>query len=360
MNIAEFRQAHPEGHFLDPADIAGLGRYLAEHGVLASEETLLSATRAGDGNMNCTLRVKTSTRTLVVKQSRPWVEKYPQFAAPWDRALREMEFYRLIAPFENLSRRMPRLLSADPGSRILVLEDLGKHGDYSDLYAGRTFAIGEIAVLGGFLSVLHAAFDDAPPPFPFPNREMRELNHAHIFVIPFQPGNGLDLDALCAGLSACAQPFLEDATLRELAAKLGSEWYLADGPCLLHGDFFPGSIVRTPKGPFVLDPEFGFLGRPEFDVAVFAAHLLLASQPAGSIALFLRSYMPRADFDVRRMRQLAGIEIFRRILGYAQLPLPAGLPLRQELLEIARQLVLRPEGTVASTLFSPAPTPSLP
>jgi hypothetical protein len=60
------------------------------------------------------------------------------------------------------------------------------------------------------------------------------------------------------------------------------------------------------------------------------------------------------------MRQLAGIEIFRRILGYAQLPLPSGLLLRQELLEIARQLVLRPKGTVATTLFSPAPSPSFP
>jgi 5-methylthioribose kinase len=186
------------------------------------------------------------------------------------------------------------------------------------------------------------------------------LNHAHIFTIPFQPGNGLDLDAFCPGLAACARPFVEDVALREMSVQLGRECYLADGPCLLHGDFFPGSLVRTPKGPQVLDPEFGFFGRPEFDVAVFAAHLLLAHQPAGSIAMFLRGYQPRPDFNVLRMRQLAGIEIFRRILGYAQLPLPSGLLLRQELLEIARQLVLRPKGTVATTLFSPAPSPSFP
>ena len=40
----------------------------------------MSAVRAGDGNMNCTVRVTTGTGTLIVKQSRPWVEKYPRFA----------------------------------------------------------------------------------------------------------------------------------------------------------------------------------------------------------------------------------------------------------------------------------------
>jgi hypothetical protein len=33
------------------------------------------------------------------------------------------------------------------------------------------------------------------------------------------------------------------------------EIYLADGAQLVHGDFFPGSWLRTPHGPMIIDPE---------------------------------------------------------------------------------------------------------
>src|SRR2546421_5684303 len=51
----------------------------------------LSAAPAGEGNMNYTLRIGTSERSFVMKQARPWVEKYPHIAAPWDRALMRSE-----------------------------------------------------------------------------------------------------------------------------------------------------------------------------------------------------------------------------------------------------------------------------
>ena len=48
---------------------------------------LMLIARAGDGNMNCTLRASLGGRTLILKQSRPYVAKYPSIPAPLDRAI---------------------------------------------------------------------------------------------------------------------------------------------------------------------------------------------------------------------------------------------------------------------------------
>ena len=293
--------------------------------------------------MNCTLRVTTSARSLIVKQARPWVEKYPQFPAPADRSVRELEFYRRVALVPNLARRMPRLLAAAAESHLLVLEDLGQAGDFTSVYRNATWELGELRTLGSFLAELHATFRGAIPDESAANREMRALNHAHIFQIPFQANNGLNLNSLCPGLAELARPIQNDPDLAVAAAELGQRCYLMDGPCLLHGDFFPGSLIRTTTGPRVIDPEFAFFGMAEFDVGVFLAHLVLARQSPALQQAWLAAFDPAAGLNLSVSRQLAGIEIIRRLLGYAQLPLAASLAERGQMLAIAREWVLRPD-----------------
>ena len=60
----EFRHRLPGTFFLDPGDLAGLADYLAACERLAQGETLLSAQKAGEGNMNCTVRVRTSAGSI--------------------------------------------------------------------------------------------------------------------------------------------------------------------------------------------------------------------------------------------------------------------------------------------------------
>jgi 5-methylthioribose kinase len=341
MTPAEFRTNRPNVYFLDPAQPDRLAEFLTVAGVLLDGEAIESSARAGDGNMNCTVRVTTPRRSFIVKQSRPWVEKYPQFAAPWDRACREAEFYQRVAGHEDVASMMPALIHCDPAARVLVLEDLGTARDYTGLYRGETIAQSEVGSLATFLSALHGAFPtDAARPLP--NREMRQLNHAHLFQIPLAAHNGLDLDAITDGLAGVAAELKSDTRYCREVERLGRDVYLADGPCLLHGDFFPGSLIRTPAGPRVIDPEFGFFGRPEFDVAVLTAHLLLAHQPPAHRSHLRRAYRAPAGFDDALMLQLAGVEIMRRLIGYAQLPVGYGLERKRDLLERSRRLVLEP------------------
>ncbi len=340
--VADYRAGRPEAFFLAAGELPPLEGILRRLKVLDGPEVVLRADPAGAGNMNCTLRVTTSARSLIVKQARPWVERYPQFPAPADRVVRELEFYQRVAPFPNLATRMPRLLAAAAESHLLILEDLGQDGDFTSVYGDATWELGELRTLGSFLAELHATFRASNPDAAAANREMRALNHAHIFQIPFQAKNGLNLEQICPGLAELARPIQNDPDLAAMAAELGQRCYLNDGPCLLHGDFFPGSLIRTATGPRVIDPEFAFFGMAEFDVGVFLAHLVLARQSPALQQACLAAFDPAAGLDLTVSRQLAGVEIIRRLLGYAQLPLSASLAERGQMLAVAREWVLRP------------------
>jgi 5-methylthioribose kinase len=75
---------------------------------------------------------------------------------------------------------------------------------------------------------------------------------------------------------------------------------------------------------------------------MFLAHLWLGGQSPAVAARFLGRYRPPAGHDLTVMLQLAGIEVMRRLIGYAQLPLAYGLDERRALLAHSRELVLHP------------------
>ena len=140
----------------------------------------------------------------------------------------------------------------------------------------------------------------------------------------------------------------EDGGYQRIAADLGARYLHGSGGYLLHGDFFPGSFLRTAAGVRVIDPEFCFCGDAEFDLGVFAAHLLLAGEPPARADQMLGMYRltekAGGEFYPERVRQYAGIEIMRRLLGIAQVPtLAADLQRKSELLELSRRLVVEPE-----------------
>lgn len=344
-----FAAEHPDVFFLEAGDCAGLGAYLQTLGVLGPDEPVQRAEAAGAGNMNCTLRVVSGRSSWILKQARPWVARYPQFAAPWDRALRELEFYRLVGGVPAVARQMPRLIAADPAARLLVLEDVGAGADLGGIYHGRSLTEPMVDALASYLGALHGGLRGQVPSGGFANREMRALNHTHMYRLPLEPDNGLDLESLLPGLRAAAEPLLADVGYRDTVRHLGKDVYLADGDCLLHGDFFPGSVLATPDGPKVIDPEFAFFGRPEVDVGVFVAHLLLGRQPPALIFRFLDHYPRLSGFEEVVALQLAGVELMRRLIGYAQLPLGYGLEARRALLELSRTLVLHPDRKLLSS-----------
>jgi 5-methylthioribose kinase len=341
MTKADLIRDNPGFPWLSRDDPRGLEAFLRQRGWIGRDETLLACEKPGEGNMNLTIRARTNTRSVIVKQARPWVEKYDHIPAPWERADFESRFYQRVADIPDVASRMPRLLGADLQARALLLEDLGDATSLASLYAGDTLDQTELRALGRYLRSLHDA-TRGPADQKFGNRAMRELNHQHIFVIPLTQDNGLELEQFEPGLERSARQLQSDSEYRALVEQTGRR-YLADGHCLIHGDYFPGSWLRTPAGIRMIDPEFCFYGDGEFDLGCAVAHFALASRPRGDAVALLRAYDEPpgvAPVNGPLLASFAATEVMRRLIGVAQLPLRRAAVNRTELLARSRRALI--------------------
>ncbi|WP_247231443.1 phosphotransferase [Telluribacter sp. SYSU D00476] len=346
---ARFRQQYPVAFFLDKDQPDELTYFLQDRGWIEPYETVLSVSKPGEGNMNYVLRVKTEAQTFIIKQARPWVEKYPQIGAPVERVEVEAQFYRLVTRVPELRPFVPVLLGFDGGSFILMMQDLGIASDYTEIYrSAEPVTPADLVDLLRFLSGLHA-MEPAPDQFPA-NQSLKKLNHEHIFRYPYLPDNGLDLNTVQEGLAEIAVAYKQDEELKLRVEELG-QVYLSTGTTLIHGDYYPGSWLKTAGGPRVIDPEFAYLGRAEFDLGVLVAHLMMARTPDTTIRMALDMYQRPEYFDPALFHGFCGAEVIRRLIGLAQLPLDLTLDEKAELLAWARELVLQPE---AGNIFSDA------
>ncbi len=324
------------------ADKTSLENYLKGQTWLQLNESITAVEVPGDGNMNFTIRVKTKERSFIIKQSRNYVEKYPQVPAPEERALREAEFYQMVAEHKSLSQQMPQLKGVDKVNHVLNLEDLGDGVDYTFLYQeGNSISDTDLEQIMSFVAELHRSVNVKTTEARLPNKEMRKLNHEHMFIYPYLENNGLNLDDILPGLKAIGQPFKQDEHLKRKVEVLGKR-YLQNGSTLLHGDFFPGSWLKTDAGIKFIDPEFCFFGDVEFEIGVTLAHLKMANQPEATIEKALNVYKNLNPIDESLCQQFMAVEILRRILGLAQLPLSLDLSKRKKILEEARDILVKP------------------
>ena len=327
---------------LNLEDRADVERYLEGRGLVAAGDLPIAISRAGAGNMNLALRVMPAgAPSFILKQGRPWVEKYPQIPAPFDRTLVEAAFYAEVEHDPRVAARMPAVLHVDAENHILVLEDVGAGGDFTSIYAGAAIPSGALTALIEWLGWLGSMTPQTDRRNIFTNRAMRALNHEHMFDFPLRDGNGLDLDGISAGLGAAARDMAADRTYVDAVAALGRR-YLADGDTLVHGDYFPGSWLRCGDGVRIIDPEFCFLGDAEFDYGILVAHLMLAECDTAAITHV------KAAIDTRRLNAAllagyAGVEIMRRLIGVAQLPTAVGIDRKRALLNLSRRLVVEPD-----------------
>jgi 5-methylthioribose kinase len=345
----EFVAAHPDFPLLSVTDPEMIHTVLMELGWYLVDEELVNVSYAGVGNMNLTLRVKTNLRSFILKQARPWVEKYDHIPAPWERSDIELQFYTRTSVIGAVASRMPKMIHFSMSYHLLMLEDLWDAEDFGFVYSGKLIEADHVVSLAEYLATLHGDTYGRPGKW-CANRKMRQLNHQHIFEIPFQSDNGLDFNEYEPELNEIAKNICVDAQLVSEIKLLG-ELYLSDGPCLLHGDFYPGSWMCTKQGIKVIDPEFCFNGPCEYDLGTCFAHMLLAKQNLNIMVRFITCYrrISRAYrdegarlWDEALIVKFMGVEIIRRLIGVAQLPIPPTTGFRKELIEKARRMILNP------------------
>lgn len=310
-----------------------LQEYLSSKGWLKKSEKITHISRAGEGNMNVVIRVTSNLRSIIVKQSRPFVQKYQHILAPIERIEVEHTFYKAVSN-SHINSHIPRIIGFDADTHILVMEDLGDCDDMSFIYHQRSITDNQFQTLITIIHQIHCA--KAPSDFP-DNIKMRELNHQHIFILPFMSDNGFSLDDIQPGLQNLSLEYKENEQLKLIINSIGDK-YLSKGDTLLHGDYYPGSWMSTDKKLYIIDPEFGFVGFKEFDLGVMAAHFIIATHDISYIEKIKISYP--ADIENELLKKVAGIEMMRRLIGLAQLPINRTLEEKRELLTMAKNLIL--------------------
>ncbi|GJM29799.1 MAG: methylthioribose kinase [Cyclobacteriaceae bacterium] len=314
------------------AEIAVLHPYLINQGWIPSDVGIKRIEIPGEGNMNLVLRVIPSRGdSFILKQARPWVEKYPHLDAPVERILVESEYFKYINQHPEFACCSPAIKGFDNVNKVLIMDDLGHASDFNFVYKQHEhFSQTYIHKAINYLNNLK----ELPPPVDYPdNLELRRLNHQHIFYLPFR-NNSFNLDQVQPGLAALAASLIQDKPLVRRIDDLGSN-YLSTGSCLLHGDYYPGSLLKSNESLKVIDPEFSFLGPEEWDIAVFTAHLFLSGTPLDLIQDAISRFNRSKHFDMARFAGFTGTEILRRLLGLAQLPIDCSVKEKSHLVKQA-------------------------
>lgn len=331
--MIEDGSAEPTSYeILTADDSAGIKKLLVSLGVCQPNESVVGVSKAGEGNMNLVLRIKTDRQSLIVKQARPWVEKYPRIAASDERILSELEFYRSISGSGDVRDAMPSVLAAAPQQRAMVMEDLGAASDYSTLYQAERDASEVDSVFLqaiDWVTRLHEINLDEHRSIGCAG--LLQLNHKHIFSVPLYDPPEIDLDQVCSGLSKASRSLCADGSVKGEMERLG-EIYLEGGGPLLHGDYYPGSWLKTETGFRVIDPEFCFCGPREYDLGVLGAHWIFCGGQANEKTID-RVCGDSAQISRPLIFGFAGAELIRRLIGVGQLPLEADLSRRIEWLE---------------------------
>ncbi|MEM1257689.1 MAG: phosphotransferase [Bacteroidota bacterium] len=313
--------------------ITDVQQYLSAKGWIDKTEHILATEKPGEGNMNVVLRIKTNLRTFILKQSRPYVQKYKEVEAPLERINVEYQFYR-HGYTGTLKQYFPEALAYDGHDHLLMLEDLGTCEDMTYIYNSKVVPKERIESLVQIVKAIHNTTIAADFP---KNLKLRQLNHQHIFELPFMMDNGFSLNKVQEGLQELSEPYKRNKDLKSIIKRLG-EKYLSPGEVLVHGDYYPGSWMTCADRIHIIDPEFCFLGFAEFDVGVMAAHIIMATMEMTYLDTIANQYGDGLDSTL--VEQIAGVEIMRRIIGLAQLPLDSTLEEKESLLNIAHKMIM--------------------
>jgi 5-methylthioribose kinase len=330
--------------------------YLLQRGFLEPGEDA-TVEPAGEGNINWVRRVRIvpRCRSVILKQARPALERFPEYQVTTERIVFESRYYEVARP-SDLDQVLPVVLAFDERERVLILEDLGS-AERLDLALRRgSDGRGAARALGQFLGRVHGGTRDSPHlAQDFSNDAMRRLHGDHIFFLPFRENAFL----LSPRLRHRAEEVWKDAALTAHADAAYAR-YLGRGDALVHGDVQAGNVLLAPSGPKLLDAEIAHLGDPAFDLGTLVAHLCVnglaerAALPA-SVATLWSAYQGSAGAAALHFGDViryAGFELLRRTIGAARLAAVERDDAGLAVLEAALRWIREPPASPAALGFA--------
>lgn len=244
---------------------------------------LPAASRAeeiGDGNLNLIFRVlDDDDRSVIVKQALPYLRIV---GASWPLTL---ERARVESDALALQNRLapglvPGLLEYDAGRKALVMEDLRSFEVWrTALNAQRRYprAAADVGRFCGQMIMRTSNLLCDPDEWKVllarsVNPELCAITEDLVFTAPYTDAQSNDIEE---HLTEEAAALRRDRQLLEAAAELRHQFRTrAEG--YIHGDLHTGSVMVSPGGTRVIDPEFSFMGPVGFDCGAVLGNLAIA------------------------------------------------------------------------------------
>lgn len=309
--------------------------YLRERGLSSVPDAGWKVEGLTGGVSGAVYAASDGARDFVVKQSLDKLAVEDDWTAPRERILNEARVLGIIG--DIVPTRSPTVLDVDAETLTLTMERAPT--DWSDwkseLLAGGVDS-SLAGSLGTTLGTIHARTRDSAWSLP--------------------PDDGA---AGFAGLRI--EPFHHTVAERlpQLAGRVltVAERVLAEGQCLVHGDFSPKNILVAPSGGgerafWIIDDEVGHRGDPAFDLAFFLSHLALKRIRAGSptaaefdraAAAFIRGYA-ETGLPIRAadLSEQIGCLVLARVVGRSPVRY-LDRPQQDRALGIGEALLIRPD-----------------
>ncbi len=224
-------------------------------GILDVEPASLRVERLAGGVSAVVFRVESSSDAVVVKQTRSVLDVPWYWSADPGRSTYEalaLESYGRLTP-----GLVPRVMESDRDLHIIVMEAAPVTWlNYKSLLMTGDAPAEVSAAVGRTLGEWHSrTMNDTAMAERFDRRQDLEDLRIHPYF----------------EASAEAAPAVAGLMLQ------ASEFLRRPGRCLVHGDATPKNVLTAPDGDqvWLLDPEVAHFGQPEFDVSLWASHLML-------------------------------------------------------------------------------------
>ncbi len=244
---------------------------------------LPSASRAeeiGDGNLNLIFRVfGEDDLSVIVKQALPYLRIVGE---SWPLTL---ERARIEADALALQDRLapglvPRLFGYDPDRKAIVMEDLRSFEVWrAALNAERTYprAAADVGRFCGQMFMRTSNLLGDPDDWKAllarsVNPELCAITEDLVFSAPYidVPSNDVE-----EHLTEEAAALRRDGELLQAVAALRHQ-FRTRAEALIHGDLHTGSVMVSPAGTRMIDPEFAFMGPMGFDSGAVLGNLAIA------------------------------------------------------------------------------------
>ena len=139
-------------------------------------------------------------------------------------------------------------------------------------------------------------------------------------------------------LGELAEIFQKNEPLLRIIGQIG-DLYLQEGNSLIHGDFTPLNWLKFGKQVRIIDPEYAFFGRAEFDLGNLMAHFLLSGREIQKMNHVFAAYKFPHPFSAQLAWRFCGVALIQQLIGFPQVKINRDLAHRGYLLSMAEQLV---------------------